>query len=330
MTQLVELRDGYQKFLDAGVKLYAISYDDQEVLQDFAQTYDIQYPLLSDMDSEVIRSFGILNTQVKPGDGPLYGIPYPGTYITDENGVVVEKFFHDTYKRREGPELLLDSALGEILIGHDEPSASGDDQDGIKLSATLHGGAIKQGAQREIIVRFDLPVGLHIYGKPVPEGMVPTDISVEGPEGLVIEPIIAPPTTPLKLESLGLELPVWSGRVDFRIPIYALSSLVSECRPVNHDSIDIKIEVKYQACDDNVCLLPQTETFELSAPLEAMDVQSISLHMGHGQKESKFDGAPHLKRLMARKIRQRPLGLLRFIAKTLSLEFAAWRRRGQK
>ncbi len=326
MTQLVELQEGYNKFQEQGIKLYAISYDDQEVLRDFAQSYGIEYPLLSDMDSAVIKQFGILNTQIQPGDAVLYGIPYPGTYITDEDGVVIQKFFHDTYKRREGPELLIDAALGRVVLDDSAPAASETDDEGIKVSATLHGGAIKQGAQREIIVRFELPEGLHIYGQPVPDGMIPTTVTVSGPEGLAVEETIFPPTEQLRLESLDLDLPVWSGQVDIRVPIYALSALQSECRPLDQDEIDIEVAVRYQACDDNVCLLPKSESFTITAPLETIHVQSIDLHMGHGQKEATFDGTPHLRRLLIRKIRQSPLGFVRYIFKEMGLRRAARKR----
>ena len=111
MTQLGELRDAYKQFDDAGIALYAISYDDQEVLREFTEKQLIPFPLLSDIDSEVIRRFGILNDQVKPGDLILYGIPFPGVYMTDTEGVVVGKSFHGSYKIRDSPEAMIDAAL---------------------------------------------------------------------------------------------------------------------------------------------------------------------------------------------------------------------------
>ena len=57
------------------------------------------YDLLSDVDSAVIREFGILNTLISPDDPEqaagrgFYGVPFPGVYVTDESGVVSEKFF---------------------------------------------------------------------------------------------------------------------------------------------------------------------------------------------------------------------------------------------
>jgi len=57
------------KFREAGIKLYAISYDDRKALAAFADS-GIDYPLLSDGDSAVIRRYGILNTEIRPGDLP--------------------------------------------------------------------------------------------------------------------------------------------------------------------------------------------------------------------------------------------------------------------
>ncbi len=60
----------------------------------------IDYPLLSNVDSAVIRRYGILNTELSPGDLPAYRVPFSGTFVTDEQGGVIEKFFHDSYKKR--------------------------------------------------------------------------------------------------------------------------------------------------------------------------------------------------------------------------------------
>ena len=117
------MRDSYPSFEANGIKLYAVSYDDQETLREFAESKGIQYPLLSDVDSAVIRDYGILNTQVSRDDGFLYGIPFPGVYVCDEDGIVVSKFFHDSYKKRESPEAYIDAALGRIQIDADAPKA---------------------------------------------------------------------------------------------------------------------------------------------------------------------------------------------------------------
>ena len=120
----------------------------------------------------VIKQYGLINEQLTAADGPLYGIPYPGVYVCDEQGVVTSKFFHDSYKKRESPEMLIDAALGEIQIDESAPRATSAD-DGIEITAALHGGngSLRQGIVRQLVVSFDLPEGLHIYGEPVPQGL---------------------------------------------------------------------------------------------------------------------------------------------------------------
>ncbi len=310
------------------MKLYAISYDDQTVLREFAEKQGIPFPLLSDLDSAVIRNYGILNDRIGEDDGFLWGVPYPGVYVTDERGVVVAKFFHDTYKKRDSPETLIDAALGRVSLHDDAPRVRSESGD-VRITAAIHGGrgTIRQGIVRKVVVRFELRAGLHLYGEPAPEGMIPTMVMVVGPPGLVVGDPVFPPTTMLPVPGLDVELCVFGESFDVVIPIHAVGELASETRPLDLDSIPIDIAIRYQACDNDQCLLPRSEKLRIEVPLDVIDIPSISTHQGHGQREARFDGTPHLRRLLRRSIRRSPLGFLRFIAKNLRLELAAWRRR---
>jgi hypothetical protein len=279
--------------------------------------------MLSDAASDVIRRYGILNTEIPPGDLPTYGVPFPGTFVTDEEGVVVEKFFHDSYKKRDSADHLIDSALGEIGIAADVPRATGGD-DKIRVTACLHGGrgTIRQGIHRRLVVRFQLRDGLHIYGEPVPEGMIATSVEVAGPPGLVTEDPILPPTTPFRLDSLDLDLNVWSGSVDIAIPVYPVAELISECRPLDQDSIKIEVTVRYQACDDTACFAPKTEKLTLEVGLEPVDMPNLAFHGETGQRKSAMDSAPHLRKLILRQLRSHPLGVVRSIFNQIRLRVA--------
>jgi len=272
------------------------------VLAAFAEKQRIPFPLLSDIDSKVIRRYGILNTQIEPDDGFFYGIPFPGVYVTDGDGCVVAKFFHDTYKIRDSAELLIDAALGRVTLADDAPKAQSQSGE-IKVSTVLHGGqgTLRQGIRRSIVVRFELGDDLHIYGEPVPDGMVATTVTVAGPPGLTVEQAILPPTRPLTLAGMDVTLQVWSGTVDIVVPIYPTSELASEVRPLDDESATIEIAVRYQACDSDTCLLPQSECFTITVPIDITEVPAIDVHMGHGQREGTYDGNPHFKRLIARK-----------------------------
>lgn len=86
-----------------GTQVVGISYDPVKVLADFAERRRIQFPLLSDVGSKTITAYGILN---KEGKG---GIPYPGTYLLDQQGIVRAKLFNDGYRERHPTAELLEA-----------------------------------------------------------------------------------------------------------------------------------------------------------------------------------------------------------------------------
>ena len=123
----------------------------------------------------------------------------------------------------------------------------------------------------------------------------------------------APPTTSLHLEALDIDLNVWSGTVDFVIPLYPVGELVSECRPIDEREVEISVHITFQACTDEACLLPQARTLTLGVELEEVDVPNLPIHTGHGQREGNYDSTPAMKRLIWRKVRKNPLRLLQFL-----------------
>jgi peroxiredoxin len=311
MTHLVEMQRALPKLRAAGIKLYVVSYDARDALADFARAHGIEFPMLSDVGSRVIRRYGILNTQVPTHQAPFYGIPYPGSYVTDEDGRIVAKFFPRHIAMRESAERFIDGALGEILIAPDEPQAHGGDDD-VSIDVVFHGGrSLRNGVPRRIVVRFHLPDGLHIYGEPVPDGMVATSIDVRGPEGLVVEPPVLPPTEPLRLDALGAELQVWSGRVDLVVPVWASDHLLPLVPGPGHpEHADIQVTVRYQACDDRTCRLPRMETLTLRIPLEASATPRLPIFRGNPAGTT-MSSARHMRKMILRSLLRRPWLALR-------------------
>jgi peroxiredoxin len=61
----VQLQSAKQRFEAKGLKLAAVSYDSPAILKDFAERHKIEFPLLADPNSEIIRRFNVLNTEAK-------------------------------------------------------------------------------------------------------------------------------------------------------------------------------------------------------------------------------------------------------------------------
>ena len=87
-----------------------ISYDPVEVLAKFSATAKITFPLLSDPDSKTIKAYELLNKEAK---GKADGVPYPGTFVLDKDGVIRAKLFLDGYRDRHAVEDLI-KASAEI------------------------------------------------------------------------------------------------------------------------------------------------------------------------------------------------------------------------
>jgi peroxiredoxin len=103
--------------LDArGFKLVALSYDSVETLAKFAKSARITYTLLSDPRSAVIDAFGIRNMEVA-GSKRMDGIPHPAIYIISADGMILEKLYEESYRKRPPTDVVLkavDAALAKL------------------------------------------------------------------------------------------------------------------------------------------------------------------------------------------------------------------------
>jgi hypothetical protein len=251
----VELQDHKAEFDAAGIKLFAISYDSVEALGAFADHYGIEYPILSDIDSKVIRDFGILNTLVLPHETEFYGIPYPGSYLVGTDGLVTAKFFNQQYQARETAPAMMHAGFGLPIdpahLSHAETNAG----DGVNIRAELMTRTLHPRQRSLIYVTLELAEGLHVYGEPISDGFLPTTVIATGTEGLTFGEPQFPETKPLKIEEIDEEFNAFDGNVEIVIPVG------STIREVGKAEIELK--VSFQACTDAMCYIPRTETIKL-------------------------------------------------------------------
>lgn len=91
----------------ANIQIVAVSYDDVNVLAKFAEAEKIKFSLLSDPESKTIEAYGIRNEQAKGRTG---GIPHPGTFLVDTDGIVRAKLFYKDMKKRHHAEDIIAAA----------------------------------------------------------------------------------------------------------------------------------------------------------------------------------------------------------------------------
>ena len=251
------------EFDAAGVRVYALSYDEADALSDFRKAHRITYTLLSDPDSEVIRQFGILNTLIKSDGHPWYGIPYPGTYVVDGDGTITHKFFDSNLAVRVGPEQLLRALRGEAVAISSVVSEPAE-PDEVAMSVFLDGESLTPTVQRDLVVSFSVPEGRHVYAEPAPEGSVAVDVTLDANDRLVQRPLIRPAGEPHTLAGTSESFPVHHGAFELRLPLTVNGRVQGDDAGA---SLTLSGTVRWQACDDEVCDIPVSRSFELTVPL---------------------------------------------------------------
>lgn len=86
-TEACDFRDSESALADHGYRVLGISADAPDTLADFAQTYALPFPLLSDPGSRTARAWGAWGEREiagERGEGPLRT-----TIVLDEDGVVL-------------------------------------------------------------------------------------------------------------------------------------------------------------------------------------------------------------------------------------------------
>jgi len=101
------LQRDLKAFDDAGVQVVGISYDNPAVLKKFSDGAKITFPLLSDPESKTIDAYHIRNEAAK---GRAEGVPNPGTFVVDREGVIRAKLFLEGYRDRHTTEALVEAA----------------------------------------------------------------------------------------------------------------------------------------------------------------------------------------------------------------------------
>jgi len=105
-VQLTEISDQIEAM---GISVVALTYDSVELLKTVQEDQDIQFTLLHDEDVSHVNAFGVRNLDYEPGHR-VYGIPYPGIFLVDPNGVIKAKFAEERYQDRPPFEDVLEAA----------------------------------------------------------------------------------------------------------------------------------------------------------------------------------------------------------------------------
>jgi len=247
----VELQSSLPLFAAHGIAVFAISYDPVETLAAFATAHAITFPLLSDEGSRVIDALGIRNTGAEPGSR-AWGVPYPGTYSIGADGRVADKRFRDGHRTRDAAVTALREGFALDVQGDGPRDRQG--TDALIAVASLDSGGFVRGERIGLRVDIRLAPGIHLYGQPLPEGYIPTVLTVAAPPPATAEPVVYPEPRPFRPDWLDASLPVY---------VDALTLTAAVVLTDTQEDATITATLDYQACTADECLLPGRLTFTL-------------------------------------------------------------------
>ena len=235
-------------------------------MANFSEKRAIGYTLMSDVGSKVIRELGLLNVHIAQQQNAFgvrvserhLGVPYPGTFVLDEAGVVRERWFEQSYRVRPTAVTFLEESfhIENLRAGVRATSQS----DRVRASVWLGGSTYHPHQRLSLNVELNIAAGLHVYTDPIPDGYVPLSIEIEPVQGMQIGEIKLPEPQQLHLETLDETFHVFEGRVRGRLPVVLTH---------NVGDVQLALRVGYQTCSDRECFMPEVLT--LTLPVRAED-----------------------------------------------------------
>ena len=286
----MELQAHLGEFEKRGLNAAAVSYDRVEVLRDFAARRGITFPMLSDSDSAVIRSFGILNDTVQI-DSSVYGVPFPGTYLLDAAGRVTGKFFEAKYEERVTASDILARRFG----AQPATAQNGVETKHLRLSLSTSARAAVGGQKIALILNVELKPGMHVYApgvtgyKPVRWEMATAESAesaeaanqtaapsaVRMPERLV-GAVDWPAARTLHLKAIDETVPVYEKRLrllrDFTVPSDKLLREATSAQGI----MTLDGVFGYQACDARTCYNPESIPLRFELQILRHDTERVA------------------------------------------------------
>jgi DsbC/DsbD-like thiol-disulfide interchange protein len=214
------------------------------------------YPLLSDANSEVIRRFGIFNHNMPEGDR-FYGVPFPGMYLLDSTGRVQAKSFLVDHTTRP-------TAAGFLLQHRGIAPTDGRlelQTEDVRMVLQLAPAISRPGQSVRLRAEVQVQPGVHIYGPAPSENYLPTTLHLNSAEVLLQHDLRFPTPELLVLEGTDESVPVYTGTV-----VVEGELVLKPFIPAGN--YQMQGVLRYQACTDSECYLPEELAFELPLRVE--------------------------------------------------------------
>jgi AhpC/TSA family/Thiol:disulfide interchange protein DsbD, N-terminal len=264
----VELQGRLDQLKREGLGLAAISYDPVPILADFAGRRGITFPLLSDAGSAVITKYGLFNTTVEPNT-PTYGIPYPGTFIVNDKGVVTSRFFEQAYQERNTITSVLVKLGAKLDVAATKVNAPH-----LTLTTYATDQTAAPGTHFSLVLDVVPGARVHVYAPGV-TGYKPIALTVDPQPSLVVRDAQYPKSEDYFFKPLNEHVAVYQRPFRIVQDLEIDPSPQSVAELANRTSMTLNGTLTYQACDDKVCFTPQSVPLTWTIGLKPLDRERV-------------------------------------------------------
>ena len=127
----------------------------------------------------------------------------------------------------------------------------------IGINGSLSANKIQRRRTVQATVVMDIPSGYHINSsRPLEQFLIPTQVKVEAPKGTRVGPVSYPRAVLRSFKFSKNRVSVYEGRATMRFNVTAP-------RDASTGSKEIKVRLRYQSCNDEVCFPPQSRELSL-------------------------------------------------------------------
>jgi len=146
-----------------------------------------------------------------------------------------------------------------LIVGLSATAAAQTSASVIKIRPEQSSYKVKAGAATPLVLIVEIDDGYHINSnRPADKNLIATALKFERRAGLVVSPVVYPKAKMQKFEFSPKPLSVYEGRATFKMTARALPSL--------DGNQTLKGKLTVQACNNQVCLRPQT--VDVAIPIE--------------------------------------------------------------
>jgi peroxiredoxin len=275
--QLVDLEGAQKAFASRGINVAGVSYDSQAILSDFARRRSITYPLLSDTSSSLIDAFGIRNPE---GTGIEAGIPYPGYYLIDQEGVIRQRFFETAYLNRLTANNLYAYLFGESPLP--TPVKQLDDTPHITVTTTQSDSAVAPGALVRVIATVTPGPDTHVYAPGAEKQQYHVMSLTIDPSDLYSSTATSyPPSERMHFAELNETVPVYSHATVLFISVATVVNKKTIPNFARESHVVVKGKLEYQACTSRICFSPVKVPVEWTLNLRPLDRERVPEPIRH-------------------------------------------------